>query len=185
MKDHPRFFSLAMLTLVGLTGCASIENFSCDMHENRSRGVKPFTQYQLQEPKPGQVAPRTLPTATLAQAPTYKLEFRPRYTHPCSTLTLHKNVVLLRSTDNDVVLTEIREMYAEDGSLITSHSQDISDQVRKSGAYIATTPLPIPKAAPDGKYKVVSRLMQERRADRRPAVPVARTEGYFYILPGD
>jgi len=91
--------------------------------------------------------------------------------------------VLLRSDDPDVVITEVREMYAEDGTLIIPASQDITEQVRKSGHYLATTPLPIPKTAPPGKYKVISKLLFERRGDRRPPVQIARAEGFFYIIP--
>lgn len=181
-----RILSLPALLAAGLlAGCSGIQALSCDMHETRTRGVKPFTHYTYVEPKPGEVPARTLPTGYTVQATTYKMQFKPRYSQPCTTLTVQKDVVLLRSAENDIVLTEIREVYAEDGTLITTHTQDVSDQIRKSGTYVATTPLPIPKVAPDGKYRVVSKLLQERRADRKPAVPVARTEGYFYILPQD
>jgi hypothetical protein len=184
MKDTLRTARPALLAIavIFLGGCSTVQNISCDMHETRTRGVKPFTQYHYQEPKPGQVAARNLPAGSTVQAPTYKMEFKPRYGRPCTTLTVQKEVIVLRSPD-DVFLTELREVYAEDGTLITTHIQDISDQVKKSGNYVATTPLPIPKGAPDGKYRVVSKLMQERRAERKPAIPIARAEGYFYILP--
>lgn len=175
---------LALLATALLAGCSGLQTLTCDMHETRTRGVKPFTQYKFQEPKPGDTAARSLPAGSTVQAPTYKMQFKPRYGTPCTTLIVQKDVVLLRSPDKDVVLTEIREVFAEDGTLITTHTQDISEQVLKSGAYVATTPLPIPKAAPDGKYRVVSKLQQERR-DRKPALPIARAEGYFYILPPD
>ena len=81
------------------------------------------------------------------------------------------------------MLNEMREFYAEDGTLIATSTQDISEQVKKSGAYIATTPLPIPKSAPPGKYKIVNKLLFERRGDRRAPVPIARAEGFFYIIP--
>lgn len=183
MMDSLRTSHFALLATAFLASCASMQNFSCDMHESRTRGVKPFTVYEFQEPKPGQVGARTLPTGSTVQAPTYKMQFKPRYGQPCTTLMVQKEVVLLRSADNDVFLTEIREVYAEDGTQITTHTQDISEQVRRSGTYLATTPLPIPKGAPDGKYRVVSKLLQERRAERKPAIPIARAEGVFYILP--
>ncbi len=186
MKDNVTIrrstLCVIMLTAV-LGGCASMDQYSCDMHETRMRGVKPQTTYQVVEPKPGQSVPRALPSGSVAQATTYSMSFKPGFTKPCSTLMLNKDVVLLRSDDPDVVITEVREMYAEDGTLIIPASQDITEQVRKSGQYLATTPLPIPKTAPPGKYKVVSKLLFERRGDRRPPVQIARAEGFFYIIP--
>lgn len=166
-----------------LGGCASMDNFSCDMHEHSTRSTKPITTYSPAEPKPNAAAPYTLPAGSNAQVSTYKLTFQPGFTKPCSSITLRKDVVIQRSEDAQVVLNEIREFYAEDGTLIATATQDVSAQVKKSGAYIALTPLPIPKSAPPGKYKIVNKLMFERRGDRRPAALIARTEGYFYIIP--
>ena len=185
MKDiatnrHAALFVLLLASLLG--GCASISNFSCDMHESQTRGVKPVTTYTLTAPQ-GSAAPRTLPAGSVAQAPVYKITFKPGFTKPCTTLTLHKDVIIERSDEAGVILTEIREFYAEDGTLIATSTQDISEQVRKSGSYVATTPLPIPKSAPPGKYKIVNKLMYERRGDRRAPVSIARAEGFFYIIP--
>jgi len=185
MKDiatnrHAALFVLLLASLLG--GCASISNFSCDMHESQTRGVKPVTTYALNTPQ-GSAAPRSLPAGSVAQAPVYKITFKPGFTKPCTTLTLHKDVIIERSDEAGVILTEIREFYAEDGTLIATSTQDISEQVRKSGSYVATTPLPIPKSAPPGKYKIVNKLMYERRGDRRAPVSIARAEGFFYIIP--
>lgn len=172
-----------MLMTAMLAGCAGMGDFSCDMHETQSRGSKPVTTYTLAAPRGGEAPLRMLPAGSIAQVPAYKLTFKPGFTKPCATLTLHKAVVIQRSDEASVVLNEIREFYAEDGTLITTSTQDISEQVKKSGAYVATTPLPIPKSAPPGKYKIVNKLMFERRGDRRAPVQVARAEGFFYIIP--
>jgi hypothetical protein len=166
-----------------LGGCASMEEYSCDMHEQQTRGEKPVTTYRLVEIKPGQPAARILPAGSVAQVPTYTMSFVPGFTKPCTTLSLYKDVVIYRSNDADVVLNEVREFYAEDGTLIATSTQDITTQVRTSGTYVATTPLPVPKGAPPGKYKIISKLLFERRNDRRPAVQLARAEGFFYIIP--
>jgi hypothetical protein len=166
-----------------LAGCAGMEERSCEMHEAQTRGTKPVTTYTLTELKPGEAAPRALPVGSVPMVPTYKLAFKPGYTKPCTTLTLQKDVVILRSDEASVLLNEVREFYAEDGTLITTSTQDISTQVKRSGAYVASTPLPIPKSAPPGKYKIVSKLLFERRGDHRQPVTIARAEGYFYIIP--
>jgi len=180
-RRHSALFLLLLSVLLG--GCASMSNFSCDMHESRTRGVKPVTTYTLTEtPQSGSTMP-TLPAGSVTQAPVYKISFRPGFTKPCTTLVLHKDVVIHRSGEPGLILNEIREFYAENGTLITTATQDISDQVKKSGQYVATTPLPIPKTAPPGKYKIVSRLMYERHGKRKAPVLVARAEGAFYIIP--
>lgn len=178
-----RFTPFVTVLTVLLGGCASMDNFSCDMHEQSARGAKPITTYTPVEPKPNAAAPYTLPAGSNAQVSTYKLTFRPGFTKPCASISLRKDVVIQRSDDAQVVLSEIREFYAEDGTLIATATQDVSAQVKKSGGYIAVTPLPIPKSAPPGKYKIVSKLLFERRGDRRPAVLIARAEGFFYIIP--
>lgn len=185
MKDIASIRNTALLVFFAamLGGCASISEFSCDMHESQTRGIKPVTTYALNAPKGDETVRRALPTGSIAQVPVYKLTFKPGFTKPCTTLTLHKDVVIQRSDETNVTLNEIREFYAEDGTLITSSTQDISDQVKKSGTYVATTPLPIPKSAPPGKYKIVNKLMFERRGERRAPVTIARAEGYFYIIP--
>lgn len=179
---HRSALSAILLTAL-LGGCASMDQFSCDMHETQTRGYKPVTTYTLADSKSGESALRPLPAGSIAQVPTYKIRFKPGFTKPCTTLTLHKDVVIQRSNETNITLNEIREFYAEDGTLIATASQDISEQVKKSGTYIATTPLPIPKSAPPGKYKIVNKLLYERRGDRRAPVPIARAEGFFYIIP--
>jgi len=178
-----RFAPFMTVLTVLLGGCASMDDFRCDMHEQSVRGTKPITSYTPAEPKPNAAAPYTMPSGSNAQVSTYKLTFRPGFTKPCSSITLHKDVVIQRSDDAQVVLNEVREFYAEDGTLIATVTQDVSAQVKKSGAYIAVTSLPIPKSAPPGKYKIVNKLLFERRGDRRPAALIARAEGFFYIIP--
>jgi hypothetical protein len=186
MKNIIKIRCLALYIVMlaaALGGCAGMEERSCESHEAQVRGTKPVTTYTLTELKPGETAPRMLPVGSVPMVPTYKISFKPGFTKPCTTLTLHKDVVILRSDEATVLLNEVREFYAEDDTLIATATQDISSQVKKSGTYIATTPLPIPKSAPPGKYKIVSKLLFERRGDRRPPVTLARVEGYFYIIP--
>lgn len=184
MKTRPLFRFLPVLAVLLLAGgCAGMEQFSCDVHEQQNQGRKPVTTYRYVEPKPGQPALRALPPGSVAHVSTYTLSFKPGFTKPCTTLDLLKDVTIQRSDDTDVMLNEVREFYAEDGTLIASATQDVSAQVKRSGAYIATTPLPIPKSAPPGKYKIVSKLLFERRGGNRAPAQIARAEGFFYIIP--
>lgn len=173
----PLFAALAVLA-----GCAGTSDSACERHEERTRGVKPLTTYKLIKPKSGEPGARTLPSGSVALAPTYRMQFKPPYVEQCRTITLHKDVVIQRSNDRDVELSEVREFYGEDGTLIASFTQDITDQVPRSGQYVATTPLPVPKNAPPGRYKIISKLLYERHGGRHP-VQIARAEGQFYIVP--
>jgi hypothetical protein len=201
MKEHfPRRHILLIAAAALLGGCATLDDYSCYVHEQQTRGQKPVTTYVLTTPpsragRPearnltppppngNQPEARTLPSGSVPQVPKYTMTFKPGFTKPCTTLTLYKDVVIYRSNDPDVVLNEVREFYAEDGTLITTTTQDITPQVGTSGTYVATTPLPVPKNAPPGKYKIVSKLLFERRHERRPAIQLARAEGFFYIIP--
>lgn len=169
--------------LVFLAGCAGTSEYACERQEERARGTKPTTTYKLVKPKAGEAGVRTLPSGSVAMAPTYRMKFKPPYAEQCTTITLYKDVVIQRSSDRDVVLSEVREFYAEDGTLITSFTQDVTSQVLASGTYVATTPLPIPKNAPPGRYKIVSKLLYERRGASRQPIQIARTEGQFFIVP--
>lgn len=175
--------SIILVALLLLAGCAGLEERACEQREIENRNVKPITTYRLAAPPPGQAQPRNLPAGSVPLVSTYKLSFRPGFTKPCSGTVLYKDVVIQRGPGDDLVLNEIREFYAEDGTLITSNSQDVTAQIKQSGYYAATTPLPIPKKAPPGKYRIVSRLMYERHGSGRPAIQIARGEAALYIVP--
>ena len=185
MKETLPLYRAASVVALALLihGCANMDNFGCDVRTQNARATKPITTYRPAQPRPNAAPPYSLPDGSVAQVSTYKLTFRPGFTKPCTTVTLHKDVVIQRSNETHLILNEVREFYAEDGTLIATANQDISEQVSKSGAYRATTPLPIPKSAPPGKYKIVSKLLFERRGERKPASLVARAEGFFYIVP--
>ena len=185
MKEVLPIYRAALVTALALLvhGCASMDDFGCDVRAQNARSAKPITTYRPAPPRPNAAPPYSLPAGSVAQVSTYKLTFRPGFTKPCTTVAIHKDVVIQRSDEAQVVLNEVREFYAEDGTLIATANQDVSEQVGKSGSYRATTPLPIPKSAPPGKYKIVSKLFFERRGERKPPSLVARAEGFFYIIP--
>lgn len=176
--------SLTVATvLLLLGGCAGLEERACDQREIENKGVKPVTTYRLTRLPPGQAEPRNLPAGSVPLVSTYRLTIKPGFTKPCSAAVLHKDVVIQRGPGDDLTLNEIREFYAEDGTLITSNAQDVTAQIKQSGNYVATTPLPIPKKAPPGKYRIVSRLMYERHGSGRPSIQIARGEAFLYIIP--
>lgn len=96
----------------------------------------------------------------------------------CGSLALRYEVVLARR--GEMVLREVREYYAEDGTLIANNSEDVSRQLPVSGRYTRSATLPIPAAAPLGRYRVVSKLLVKKPGDARFA-QLGRAAISFYV----
>lgn len=80
---------------------------------------------------------------------------------PCGQLHLRKEIALVRAPRGALVLKEVREFYAEDGTLIVRASEDVSEQLPTTGAYGGGLSLPIPARAPAGNYRIVNKLLWE------------------------
>jgi hypothetical protein len=113
-RRHSALFVLLLSGLLG--GCAGLSNFSCDMHESSTRGVKPVTTYTLTASPQDSSTSQALPAGSVTQVPVYKITFKPGFTKPCTTLVLHKDVIIRRSGEPGLILNEIREFYAENGT---------------------------------------------------------------------
>ncbi|OGI44750.1 MAG: hypothetical protein A2150_01595 [Candidatus Muproteobacteria bacterium RBG_16_64_11] len=160
----------------------------CSRYESRANSARYNTLY-LPAPKPADTRldprakpERPLPKGVVAQVAVYKMAFDGDKIKPCSDLSIRKEIVLQRIAQPDLVLREIREFYAQDGTLIATNAEDISTQLATSGVYQAATPLPIPRSAPPGKYRIVSRLLVETGTMKKPA-QLAKVEGVFQVIP--
>ncbi len=182
--------AIAVGTALALGGCATLDMFGdeCSRYESRSKSARYNTLYKP-APKPADAKPdararpeRPLPKGVAAQVAVYKMAFDGDKIKPCSDLSIRKEIVLQRTAQTDLVLREIREFYAQDGTLIATNAEDISEQIAASGVYQAVTPLPIPRSAPPGKYRIVSRLMVETKTTKKP-IPLAKVEGVFHVIP--
>ena len=151
-----------------LAGCASLSDRGCKMQEARARTADLSTPYRPSTPQVGQNSDGQLPKGVPVKAMHYAVGFNVAQIEPCTTLSIIKKLTLQKSADTDMSIKETREFYAEDGTLITSLTEDITTQFPKSGTYAAVTPLPIPRAAPPGKYLIVSKLILERSGEKRP-----------------
>ena len=169
------------------SGCVTTPELACGQHEADSKALKTATQYRpVPEASRAQAArldARNLPRGSVAQAPTYRLALEPAFIRPCTNLSVQKELWLTRAAQVDGTLRETREFYAEDGTLIAAVNEDLTAQLRNSGVYRATVPLPIPRAAPPGRYRIVSRLNLERRGGG--SVALGRAEARFCIVPLD
>lgn len=91
----------------------------------------------------------------------YRLRVAREAVAPCGQLQLRKEVALVRAPKGALVLKEVREFYAEDGTLIVRAIEDVSAQLSDTGAYGGGLSLPIPARAPAGDYRIVNKLLWE------------------------
>jgi hypothetical protein len=162
------------------SGCAALTDYGCRLHETRVQTLDQSTHYRRLSSS-SQTDGRPLTRTYPAQAPIYRLTLTSEKVPPCTMLSVRKEVVLARLNDRSLIFKETREFYAEDGTLITTLIEDVSAQLKESGTYRASFPLPIPRTAPAGKYRIVSRLTLERAGERR-MLPLAQAEARFQII---
>ncbi len=114
----------------------------------------------------------------------YEIEPETAEIQPCRNLTINKRLFLQRKDDPEFVLREHSEFYAEDGTLIVSNTQDLTQQLLHSGYYIAADELPIPEDAPPGRYRLVTKLVLSKKGQTAVFV-LASAEVRYRILPLD
>jgi hypothetical protein len=114
----------------------------------------------------------------------YEIEPEATETRPCRNLLINKRLFLQRKADPDFVLRERSEFYAEDGTLIVSNTQDLTQQLLRTGYYIAADALPIPEDAPPGGYRLVTKLLLSRKG-RTTVFLLASAEIHYRVLAFD
>ena len=179
-----------VLMLSGCAGLKALDLFGdeCSRYESRTKSARYNTLYKpvpkSTDTKAGAHAKpdKPPPRGVLAQVAVYKMAFDGDKIKPCSDLSIRKEIVVQRGDQPGLIFKEIREFSAQDGTLITTNAEDISEQIATSGTYQAVTLLPIPRSAPPGKYRIVSRLTVETRTGKKP-LPLAKVEGVFYVIP--
>jgi hypothetical protein len=114
----------------------------------------------------------------------YKIEPEAAETRPCRNLLINKRLFLQRKDDPEFVLRERSEFYAQDGTLIVSNTQDLTQQLLRSGYYVASDALPIPEDAPPGSYRLVTKLLLSKKG-RHAVFLLGSAEIRYQILPLD
>ncbi len=175
---RPCLVPLIAVILV-LSGCVTTPRDECQVQAANTRKLDLTTQYHLAAPT---LTFGPLPRSILAEATLYRVSVNEKQVRPCQNIMIQKDLYLRRNRQVSLIFKETREFYAEDGTLIASNTEDLSNQLRGSGRYTAETPLPIPSTAPPGNYLIVSNLAFERRGERRSFL-LGRTEVTFRILP--
>ncbi len=165
------------------TGCALIQPEDiCTQHERKTRENRITTQYTLQPPGTNRpkTALRPLPRNLSAQVSLYKMSFDANRVQTCTDLSIRKELILQRLDKVALVFKEVREFFGPDGTLIATNTEDLTAQFQTSGHYQAVTPLPIPRSAPPGRYRIVSKFTLETHDARKPVL-LARVDGSFHI----
>jgi hypothetical protein len=171
----PEVLLLAALALL-LGGCAVVPRpQSCEQFDDARKQTDYTTGYRRDDKE----AVKPLLKGAAAMVLQYRLRLDPERTSPCSHVTIHKELLLARRTDAAVVLEETREFFAEDGARIAVKQENLSNQLRQSGRYRASVPLPIPKGAPAGAYHLVSTLTLKNKNE---TVVLAKTAVSFNVV---
>ena len=175
-RPHHIILTIAFASL--LSGCAVLTDYGCRLQENRAKTADLSTYYR---PANSRTTYRPLTRGVPAELKHYKVAFNVERIEPCTTLSILKELNLHRNTDPGLQFKETREFYAEDGTLITTVTEDITSQLPVSGIYSAVVPLPIPRSAPSGNYHIVSKFTVERPGERRQLL-LGTTNASFYIV---
>lgn len=165
--------------LLALSGCAGLSDYACTLQESRAQSSDLSTHYRYSGSAAGGGQP---PRGMSVKVTHYSVALNVDRIAPCTTLSIIKEIRLLRTAQSNIQIRETREFYAEDGTLIASLTEDLTSQLGRSGQYSAVTPLPIPRAAPPGRYLITSRLTLERKGERRTQL-LSAAEASFSIIP--
>lgn len=152
--------SLAFAALALVSGCATWTPDRCEQFDRVRESTDYDTQYSysVAETKRAETSFSRRPTRRAVTAKWYTLRLNRTATRACEHLFLVKDLYLQRSAEK-LTLEELREFYTAQGQLIATKRENLTDQLAKSGYYVASVPLPIPRGAPAGTYRVVIHLI--------------------------
>lgn len=177
VHKNPVFSLLVCATLV-LPGCATMFAPDCARFKQDTKQTDYETHYRYSDYDTGaeQENYRALPRPTHAAARLYRMRLSDERMPTCSHIYIHKDLYLERNATRGMVLEQVREFYANGGQLIATKREDVTAQLTRSGYYSSTVPLPIPEAAPPGKYRIVSKLvLRTKRGARKEVLAQATT----------
>ncbi len=165
-----------------LGGCASLFPESCEQFEEHRKQTNYATDYTFESSKVDGDT-KTLGKNDLAVAPHYQMTLGSDSVSPCTHVKIKKELVLVRRDNPNLIFEETREFFAADGTRIAVKNEVLTGQLDKSGRYAATVPLPIPKNAPPGKYRLTSTLTLKTKGSTKSSV-LARTAAVFQVTAG-
>jgi hypothetical protein len=164
-------------------GCATIRVDDCARFEQERKDTNYATRYERSESESSEASKhyKPLPKGALAVVRLYRVRMNSAQTPPCRHVNIEKELYLQRAPGNGFVLEEVREILANNGTLIAAKTETLSSQLAATGYYTATVPFPIPDKTPAGKYRLSSRLVL--RAKGGEPVMLARSTTQFTVQP--
>lgn len=170
---------LALATLVVLAGCATVavDPGVCARFDAARASISYDTAYRYSDEDTRNAARSFRPTARRAPVAVrwYTLRLNAEEVPRCEHLYLYKDLYLERDS-GAVELEEQREFYTAGGKLVAVKKENVTWQLRRSGYYAASVPLPIPEAAPAGRYRVVTRLVRKNPGGKDQMLATASAE---------
>ena len=174
----PCYFLLIAAALT--SGCATLPPDECSRFDQTRKSTDYDTAYVYSkaETKRAEQSFARRSGRSTAIASWYTLRLNRVETRPCEHLYLIKDLYLQRAADA-MRLEEQREFYTAQGQLVATKRENVTDQLTKSGYYTASVPLPIPRGAPPGTYRIISRLIATSENGR--AQTLATTSAEFRV----
>lgn len=175
--------TLVSLCTIALTGCATLDPSVCGRFEHSRQSLRYDTLYRYSDTDTRRAEQSFKSQRDTAPAAVrwYTLRANVAEIQPCEHLYLYKELYLQRQAGDDLVIEETREFYTANGRRIATRKENVTRQLKRSGYYNAAVPLPIPETAPDGTYKVVSRLTARKNGGKETVLASASTE--FRVAP--
>lgn len=151
---------LTIFAVFLMGGCATLRPDKCEQFDQTRSATDYGTVYSYSKTETRRAEQNfaSRPRRNGVVARWYTLRLNRTRTRPCEHLYLIKDLYLQRSA-GAITLEEKREFFTAKGQLIAAKRENITDQLSKSGFYTASVPLPIPRNAPTGTYRVVSHLI--------------------------
>ncbi len=176
--------SVAALALAAgaviLGGCAATapKEDLCASYDARVRGLRTTATYA----RTGDAVADAGHGAAPLRVSGFRLSSPQSAVRPCAILVLNKELVLHAKSPAKLPITEVREFYAENGTLIAARRDNLRGQFAAAGQYQGEAAIPIPPGAPAGKYRILVRLTSDGAGGRK-SVNLATAETSFVILP--
>ena len=174
MKGGAAVSPLPILLTLVLTGCSALtpRDTHCRVNEAPSLPYSSMSRTMRTD---------NLPDGTLVSAHRYQLRPQQFQVMPCDNLLIVKELHARTAPGRHFRLSEVREFYADDGSLIAQAKEDVSRQIRRSGTYRGVLALPIPADTPAGIYRMVGKLFVDNLGET--PILLNETETEFEVLP--
>lgn len=171
-----------IVALAALGGCATVPRTSCELFEQVRASIDYDTVYRYIDAETRQAASFIgAATKQRVAAHWYTLRVSHARIRPCDHLYLVKDLYLRRPAGGALALYEQRDFYTARGQLIATKREDVTRQLRTAGFYSASVPLPIPRNAPAGLYRVVTRLIA--KTANRAEEELATASADFRVVP--